>query len=253
MKRWFPGISLLGWTRFRDYAKRCQESGFMPKRIKSLQFVGKILARIWLFVQVGKVRVVGRENLDAPGRVLFCINHSSMFDAPVIFTVMKKQPRYMTAVEEMRGLGGLKAVAMGAMGSFPVDRSRGRTAVPPAVEALVNGEHIAIFPEGKISNSGAYLKFKTGAARIAIEACDRREHRVQVAIVPIHMCFHRRDEATAGGPYSKMGFKWRGGVTVTIGKPVYIHNVEPLTASNVTDVVRAAITSQECEIANEQG
>ena len=225
----------------------------MPKRIKSLQFVGKIIARMWLFVQVGKVRVVGRENLDAPGRLLFCINHSSMFDAPLIFTVMKKQPRYMTAVEEMRGLGGLKAVVMGALGSFPVDRSRGHTAIAPSVEALVNGEHIAIFPEGKISNSGAYLKFKSGAARIAIEACDRRNHRVQVGIVPIHICFGSRDEATAGGPYTKMGFKWRGGVTITIGKPIYIHNVEPLTAANVTDVVQAAITAQECATLSEQG
>ncbi len=67
----------------------------------------------------------------------------------------------------------------------------------------------------------------------------------------INICYGKRDEATAGGPFLAMGFKWRHGVTVTIGKPIYIHNVEPLTAKNVTEVVRAAIIREACETSYE--
>lgn len=253
MKRLFSNVvSMLFGSRFRNYAERCTQSGFMPKRIPAMQFVGRIIARIWVFVQVGQLKVVGKENLKAEGRLLFCGNHSSYLDAQVVYSLFPSNTRYMSAYEEMKGLGGIKAVLMGAMGCFPVDRARGRTAVAPAVEALLMGDNVAIFPEGKISASGEYLPFKSGAARIAIEACDKRDHYARVGIVPISLCFKRRDEATAGGPYGKMGFKWRGGVVVTIGKPIYIHNVEPLTARNVTEVVRAAITRQECETSYER-
>ncbi len=237
--------------RLREYAQRCTQSGFIPRRSKSLQFVAWYIARFWLFIQVGRLRIVGAENLNAHGRLIHCANHSSYLDAHVIFCTLRKQPRYMTAVEEMRGMGGLKAMIMGALGSFPVDRGRGQSVVDPAAETLVNGDNLFIMPEGRISNSGEYLQFKSGSARIAIKACDRLNHRVPVAIVPMHICFGRRHEPTAGGPFWRMGLKWRGGVTVTVMKPIYIHNIEPLTPRNVTQVVRAAITRQACTTSHE--
>ena len=122
--------------RFREYVDLCLTSGFIPKSIRPLQLVGKFLANIWVFVQVGRIKIEGKENLVAPGRIIFCPNHSSMFDAPVIFAIMKRMPRYMTAFEEMRGLWGLKAIFMGAFGCFAVDRSNGKTVIEPAIKVL---------------------------------------------------------------------------------------------------------------------
>jgi hypothetical protein len=77
------------------------------------------------------------------------------------------------------------------------------------------------FPEGKISNSGTYLPFKKGSAHIAIGAYERLQGKEKVGIVPIHICYGKRHEESAGSSYGAMGFKWRGGVTITVGQPVY--------------------------------
>jgi 1-acyl-sn-glycerol-3-phosphate acyltransferase len=232
--------------KFREYVDLCLTSGFIPKSFRPLQLVGKYLARLWVYIQVGRIRIVGKENLVAPGRLIFCPNHSSMFDAPVVYSIMRRMPRYMTAQEEMRGLWGLKAIVMGAFGCFAVDRTKGKTVIEPAIKVLVGGDTLVVFPEGKISNSGTYLPFKKGSALIAIGAYERLEKKEKVGIVPIHLCFGKRDEATAGGSYGAMGFKWRGGVTITVGKPIYINDIDPMTSDNVTEVVREAIVTQAC-------
>jgi 1-acyl-sn-glycerol-3-phosphate acyltransferase len=206
----------------------------------------KYVCALWVYIQVGRLSVFGENNLSIDGHIIYCPNHSSMFDALIIYSIMKRQPRYMAAYEQMQGAGGLKQVLMGAAGCFPVDRERGATVLQPAIDALVNERCLVIFPEGKISESGQYLPFKTGSARIAIAACERLGHQAKVGIVPINICYHQRDNATAGAGYGKIGFKWRYGATVTIGEPIYVHEVQPLTPKKVTQVVRAAIVSQQC-------
>jgi 1-acyl-sn-glycerol-3-phosphate acyltransferase len=146
----------------------------------------------------------------------------------------------------MRGLWGLKAIAMGAFGCFAVDRSKGRTVIDPAIKVLVQGSPLVVFPEGKISNTGTYLPFKKGSAIIAISAFEQIQQKDRVGIVPIHICFGKRDEKTAGGPYGAMAFKWRGGVTITVGKPIYLDAVAPMNADSVTEEVRKAIVNQAC-------
>lgn len=244
--RYVRGFISTWRKRFREYVDLCLTSGFIPKALRPLQLVGKYLARMWMFIQLGRIRVIGKENLVAPGRLIFCPNHSSMFDAPVIYSIMRRMPRYMTAYEEMRGLWGLKAVVMGAFGCFAVDRSNGKTVIEPAIQVLVGGDTLVVFPEGKISNSGTYLPFKKGSAIIAMGAYDRLGRKERVGIVPIHICYGKRDEATAGSSYEEMGFKWRGGVTITVDKPIYLDEVEPLTSERITEVVREAIVTQAC-------
>lgn len=238
------------WRKnFHDYVDLCLTSGFIPRALRPLQLVGKYLAKIWVYVQVGRVRVIGKKNLVAPGRIIFCPNHSSMFDAPVIFSIMRRMPRYMTAYEEMRGLWGIKAVAMGAFGCFAVDRTKGKTVIDPAIKVLVANEPLVIFPEGKISNSGTYLPFKKGSAFIALGAHDAlraQGNNDRIGIVPIHLCYGKRDEATAGAGYGSMAFKWRGGVTITVGDPIYLDTIEPMTAEKITETVRDAIVTQAC-------
>ena len=71
--------------KFREYVNQCLTSGFIPRTFLPLQLLGRFLARIQIFVQVGRIRLIGAENLKVQGRVIFCPNHSSMFDAPVIY------------------------------------------------------------------------------------------------------------------------------------------------------------------------
>ncbi len=233
------------WRRFREYANNCVTSGFIPTDNRTFRRFGKFVAKLWSFVQVGEVKVVGEENLHAPGRLIFCPNHSAMLDAVVLYPYIPDRTRFMSAVEEMRGFWGLKAIVMGALGSYAVDRSRGKTVIAPSIELLTAGRCINMFPEGKISPTGTYLEFKKGAAWIALGACEALQHKEPVGLVPIHICYGTRDEASALD-FGKMRLKWRRGVTITVGKPIYLHDINPLTPDAVIARIKDVITSQDC-------
>ncbi|MBS1991073.1 MAG: 1-acyl-sn-glycerol-3-phosphate acyltransferase [Cyanobacteria bacterium SZAS LIN-2] len=237
-------LSVTVGTRYRvicRYANQCLSSGFMPHTVRSIQYIGKILARIWMFIQVGRVKVIGRENIPTESRIIFCANHSSMFDPILLYVALNRFPRFMTAVEEMRGIRGLKAIIMGAIGSFAVDRSKGKTAIQPAVDVLSAGEALVIFPEAKISPTGEFLPFKLGLSLIAVGAYEKLERREKIGFVPIRFTYHGRHIETAKGPYLAMGLKWRKGATVTIGTPIWLHDFASLDPGLITETVRTAI------------
>jgi len=207
---------------FRDYADKCLQSGYVPATYIGVQFITRQLARILVFIQLGRLRVIGKENLKHKGRFIFCPNHSAFFDAPVLYAIMKRRNlRYMTAFEEMRGMYGLKAVIMGAMGCFPVDRTKGKSVIEPAILMVVDGQSLVVFPEGKISATGECLPFKNGPGIIGQEALKRLPNGERIGMIPINILYHKRDNETAGKGFGASGFKWRGGVTVTIGKPIW--------------------------------
>ena len=55
-------------------------------------------------------------------------------------------------------------------GTIPVDRDAGADAYAVAVERLRAGEIVGVYPEATISRSFELKEFKTGAARMALEA-----------------------------------------------------------------------------------
>lgn len=228
-----------GWrSQLGSYAGKCLESGFLPKTFRPLMFLGRQLARLMVFVQVGKVRIIGAENLEAEGQFIICPNHSSMLDAPVMYSILKRREpvRYMTAMEVMRGWGGMKAVLMGALGCFAVDRSRGRTVIEPAIKILLEGESLIIFPEGRVSETEECQPFQPGPAIIGLGTWKRSQGKKPDGIIPVHIHYHRRHDPTAREGYGTMGLKWRGGVTITIGKPIKFKDLpkEDMTIGKIT-------------------
>lgn len=224
-----------------QYAQRCLTSGFVPATFLPLQFIGKLLAKLWIFIQVGRVKIIGKEHLDSGERIVFCANHVSMFDPILIYSLLKCYPRYMTAIEEMTGFGGLKAVFMGACGSFAVDRSKGKTVIEPAINVLLSGDSLVIFPEGKIGMNG---EFKLGSAIIALGAAAKLDKQERVGIVPMHLSFHGYHSESARGPYGAMKFAWRHGVTVNVGAPIWLDSDATLRPEQLTEIVRHQIVEQ---------
>jgi acyl-[acyl-carrier-protein]-phospholipid O-acyltransferase/long-chain-fatty-acid--[acyl-carrier-protein] ligase len=245
--RAFIGRTFIGrwYKRYWDYVELCLTSGYIPRAQPKIWKVSQWLFRLWAWIQVGRVTVIGGEHLDTPGRVIYCPNHSSMLDAMIIHPLMRRRVRYMGAREVMMGGFGLKAIIMTSMGVFPVDRSRGKTVLGPATDLLVAGESLCLFPEGKISPSGRFLPYKRGAAVIAGSAWRKLGGKELVAIVPIHICYHKRHEASALN-YLKMGLRWRGGCTVTVMEPIWISERESRDSKYVIGLVRAAIASVAC-------
>lgn len=210
-------------ARFADYVDLYLTSGYVPKTFAVLQKLGMLLAYIWINIQVGRIKVIGREYLKTPAHVIYCANHSSMFDPLIAFAILPQVCRYMTAVEEMRGIFGLKALFMGSFGSFAVDRKNGKTVIEPAIRILIGKEALVIFPEGKISPSGEMLPFKPGIALIGSAAYNLLQYPQEVALIPMSINYGKRDDATAKSSYGEMGFRWRGGVTVKVHPPIFIN------------------------------
>jgi 1-acyl-sn-glycerol-3-phosphate acyltransferase len=113
-------------------------------------------------------------------------------------------------------------------GTIPVDRRAGGGAFAVAVERLRAGRLVAVYPEATISRSFELKEFKTGAARMAIEA--------QAPIVPMIVWGAQR-RWTKGHP-RKLG-RAKIPMTVMVGTPL-----QPSETVDETDaVLREAMTT----------
>jgi 1-acyl-sn-glycerol-3-phosphate acyltransferase len=104
---------------------------------------------------------------------------------------------------------------------IPVDRKDGREALDIAVKRLREGELIGMHPEATISRSFELREFKTGAARMALEA--------QVPIVPLIVWGAHRIWPK---DHEKKVFRNKVPITVAAGRPLPPHGtVEQLNVS----------------------
>jgi len=224
---------------FRKYAERQVTSGYIPRPSRLLQIFGRhILARLWIFIQFGRIKVIGKENLKLPGRFIFCPNHTHTADGPLLFPVITRKNLHMMAAHDvMQGAGGWLGILMGKMGCYPVDRNRGHTVVRPSIKLLVEGKSLVIFPDGKVYWKGECARFKRGAAFIAQHAQEILGDAARVALVPIQMVYGKRDVGSIDTGFKTMGLKWRGGVTITVGKPLYVDELQHLSTHQITELL----------------
>lgn len=136
------------------------------------------IARTVFAYQGLKFTVRGEENIPATGGAVIAINHTGYMDftyAGLPARSVKRYVRFMAKKEVFDNkLGG---PIMRSLGHIPVDRTAGSDSYLAAVEELRKGELVGVYPEGTISRSFEIKDFKSGAARMAIEA--------DVPIIPI--------------------------------------------------------------------
>jgi 1-acyl-sn-glycerol-3-phosphate acyltransferase len=124
-----------------------------------------------------RFRVAGREHLPERPAV-FCANHQSNVDPPVLFEALHPQMHILYKAE-LNALP-LLARAFRVGGFIPVDR-RNKEAALRSIEAgaasIRGGNSFLIFPEGTRSRTNQLLPFKKGGFIMAIKA--------QAPIVPI--------------------------------------------------------------------
>ncbi len=135
-------------------------------------------ARMVLAICLVKVDVQGAENLDERQSYVFCSNHFSLIDTPVMFGSMPREFRILARHNLWRipFLGW----HLNRAGHIPVHRENPRAAarnIGQAAEKLHAGYSILLFPEGGRTREPIMRRFKPGAAHIAI--------RAQVPIVPM--------------------------------------------------------------------
>lgn len=129
------------------------------------------LARTMFKVQGLRFDIRGTENVPREGGALLVSNHIGYLDFVFCgLTVLpaKRLVRFMAKESVFRHK--VSGPLMRAMRHIPVDRSEGMHAYVHALDALRRGEIIGVFPEATISQSFTLKSFKSGAARLAMEA-----------------------------------------------------------------------------------
>lgn len=135
-------------------------------------------ARAWFKALDLRFDIQGTEHVPRKGGALLVSNHISYLD--FIFTGLAALPskrlvRFMAKESVFRHK--VSGPLMRAMKHIPVDRSQGEDAYKHALKSLDSGEIVGVFPEATISRSFTLKDFKSGAARLALEA--------RVPVVPV--------------------------------------------------------------------
>ena len=143
--------------------------------------------------------------------VVYCANHSSNLEPPIIFMALAAvHPKLMALYKaELRSVLPLLRNAFDVAGFVPIERQnreQSERALDAAVEKLVQGGSFLVFPEGTRSRTGQLLPFKKGSFIMAIKA--------QVPIVPVAI------QGASAAMRRGSPVIWPVAVQVTIGEPI---------------------------------
>jgi 1-acyl-sn-glycerol-3-phosphate acyltransferase len=130
-------------------------------------------ARVWsrliLTTSGIRVRVEGLENVNPRETAIYCANHQSAMDIPILFVNLPVQFRFVAK----RSLFNMPFMGwhLRRSGHIPVDRGRPRESLrsfAQAAQRIREGCPVVMFPEGRRSRDGQIGPFKAGSIYLAV-------------------------------------------------------------------------------------
>ena len=145
-----------------------------------LKKIGRVFVRGCIYTYckiVYRVKIIGKENVPQEGPVIFCGNHRTYLDPPLIVVTAGRHMRFM-AKEELRKNPLFALLGVLFEGIYVKRDSKDIASLKTALKTLKNGGCIGLFPEGtrngfeknegSIKNGAAYMALKTGAQIVPI-------------------------------------------------------------------------------------
>jgi 1-acyl-sn-glycerol-3-phosphate acyltransferase len=138
---------------------------------RPLYVLGHGGVRLGLFLSGIRYRLSSERPLPMRGAAVYCANHQSNIDPPVLFDALHPMMHILYKAE----INALPVLGRGfQMGGFiPVDRRNKEAAmrsIDAGADSLRAGNSFLIFPEGTRSRSEELLPFKKGGFIMAIKA-----------------------------------------------------------------------------------
>lgn len=169
------------------------------------EFVRSFL--IWIFKLCYRVEVRGLENYHRAGdRVLIIANHTSFLDAALLAAFLPD--RLTFAINTQFAQKGWIKWLLKLVNTYPIDPTN-PLATKSLIEYLRQDHHVVIFPEGRITVTGALMKIYEGPGLIADKA--------DATLLPI------RIDGAQYTPFShlkgKVKIRWFPKITISILEP----------------------------------
>ena len=118
---------------------------------------------------VHRVKIEGQENIPMDEPLIYCGNHRTYLDPPLIVVTAKRHVRFMAKIELKKN--PLFAFLGVVFDGIYVNRdSKDITAIKTVLKALKNKECVALFPEGTRNGLEKGEKVKDGAAFFALRS-----------------------------------------------------------------------------------
>ena len=165
--------------------------------------------------------------------IILAPTHRSRWDGLVLTMAMgrrvtKKDCRFMVTKSEMKGIQGW---FLKRLGCFSVNQlSPSLSTLRYAINLIEKGEHLVVFPEGKINKYGRKLVLKEGLYRLARLATKKTK---AITIIPI------------GIAYKTVPPKFRGEFCLSFGQPIAMNDHLNITIKEFNKFLNEKMIEEE--------
>ena len=189
----------------------------------------KILIRIGMRLYYSEVKVKHKNNLQHDGPMIIIANHpNTLVDAWLIGNICPQPIHFMTKGTFFNN--PIKMWFLRSLNLVPINRAtesktkgvNNDQSFEECFKLLEKGKTLVIYPEGNSFMERKLRQLKSGTARIALEAENRNDGKLNLLVVPMGLIYLKAN-------------KFRSSVLVNVGKGEKVtHHLEEFKTSNIT-------------------